>query len=88
MVVDDDNLGIIIKDLQTKIVAKSDEKKNMRLILESAESIQLIVKSDPTPEDENHKTYTSPQDAKLKTTITDDRRNQIYDKIVSDHSQL
>lgn len=88
MIVDDNNLDLIINDLQTKLTTNSQKREEIIKNLDSARSIRLIEEPVPTDEDPDNIIKILPQDPELEITITEERRNEIYDKVVSDVAQI
>jgi len=84
MVISDANLNSMILDFQNKINIAELKHKKLRKLLSNAVSIQQINIPDPTPEDIHHTKKVIPLDPKLGITITPERRQAIYDKIISD----
>jgi len=88
MVVDDKNLDEIVDNLQTKLSTNSQERRDIKIILNSARSIRLIEEPAPTDKEPDKTEFVLPQDTKLGVTITEERRNEIYGKIVYDVSKV
>lgn len=88
MTVDEDILEGTIIDLQNRLNANSLQRQNLRICLQDIVSIKLIDTPAPTPEDITHTTKELPLDPKLGTTITDERREAIYDKVLVDAENI
>jgi len=88
MPVNEDLLNSTILDLLDKLNQSSLERQTLQNLHINAVSIKLIEVPDPTPEDTERTKKVLPLDPKLDTTITEDRRQAIYDKIISDVAEL
>ncbi len=88
MPIDEDLLDSTILDLVDKVNQNHSERIMLRNLYTNARSIQLIDVPDPTPEDTHQTKKIIPDDPKLGTEITEERRQAIYDKVISDHAKL
>ena len=86
--IDDDYIESTKIDMQNKLVTISQERQTLKTILSNLQIISLVEVADPIDTDINQTRKVMPEDPILKTEMTEDRRNEIYDKIKIDVSQL
>jgi len=82
MPIDETILDGVILDLISKINDNSLQRQTLRNIYNMAAEIKLIDVPDLTTEDKINRVV--PNDPKLGTTITEERRQAIYDKVLAD----
>ena len=88
MPVDEDVLESTINDIKNETQDNFSRGQKLRDLYVDAVSIRLIVEPDPTDDDPENTKKVLPTDTKLGTTITDDRRQTICDKVLSDFAVL
>jgi len=86
--IDDDYIESTITDMQNKLITNRQEYQTIKTILNNLQTITLVEVSDPVESDANQTKKVMPTDPILRIEMTEDRRHEIYDKIVSDVSQI
>jgi len=88
MPVDEDNLDAIIVDLIKKTNTNFVQRQEITEIYKCAKRIELVDVPDPTIEDPKQTKKVLPMDDDLGLEITVQRREQIYDELISDIEKL
>ena len=86
--VDDDRLAGILVTLNEEMTLLNAKRTTLRNLSEITNSIKLLIIPAPTAENINATSTVLPLDPKLGVTITTDRREAIYDKLLSDVAAL
>lgn len=82
MPIDEDILNQKVLDITSKLNENSLERETLRNLQTNAVSIQLV------PDNVDKTKMIIPTDPKLGTTITEERRQEIYDKVIADVALL
>jgi hypothetical protein len=88
MPVDEANLEVIKTDLRVKLNENSAERIKLKELLKLSTDITKVDVPDPTPEDTARTKKEMPKDKSLGSEMSVARRDQIYDKIVSEKTAL
>jgi len=88
MPVNEATLLQIQADIRTKLDANSLERQALKRLLQDANEIQQISVSDAVPEDPGRIKKIMPMDTALGKEMSVVRRQEIYDKIITDKTAL
>lgn len=84
MPIDETALDNAIKDIVTKLNDNRVERRILDTLYKNITSIALKTVSDATPEDPRKTKLVLPDDSEIGDTITEERRQTIYDKVMVD----
>lgn len=88
MVVDDNVIESTILNMQNRLNTNAQERQTIKGIALNLQIIRLVEVPDPVENDINQTKKVMPLDPVLGIEMTEDRRNEIYDKIISDVGNL
>jgi hypothetical protein len=88
MPVDESLLEAKIQEINTKLTENGVMRQTLKALHKNAINIQQVDVPDPTPEDPRKTKKEMPKDDDLGSQITPARRQEIYDKILVDCTEL
>jgi len=88
MTINDKFLQIGITELLSKLHDNGVERRNLRNCIECAQGIQLISVPDPTDDNIHNIKLVLPQDSELNKEITEERREEIFNTVISEAAQF